>query len=507
MHPIGTPTKVTNSPYPEASTEQPVPPQPLLPPISGSLPYASHAYHNLPPEQKTPGLDFLILGKIPGGKQAVSMPAEPLSRPFNEVVYECLKRGELNALDFLWRESGRDPNNSTIELTVYDLTAVAADTLCEHCRVHSGLRLMLTPLRVEQAAISSLIWLITQGKVLNLDLNGHAMSAESLGRLASVVGQVKHKLTCFSTLFDIHSERALAESLANSACLKKLEICFCDFGASQGMQFVQGMTKNKSIVNLKMVQTSLPPTLTSGYGVMLEKNSTLEKLEIQNQMPLPNDIDTIHVDVVLMAAASNKSLKHLNFICGGDPTLITHPGHLIYLLQKNQTLTELQLNVSLSTEHTAALAAALVDNTTLTEFSLHPQSKPDDVLAKAINDMLVRNRALTNDQFLQKAGWGFDPLQRHNGLSDVGSVIARHMLQNSSSLEAFADNMAVVELSMEALAQSVSVIESDGSRDDVMRTTADHMATTTATTTTTTTNATTITRTTATTSPPGPVSS
>lgn len=503
MNPIGTPNKVINTPFDEARTEKSEAWEVTLPPITGSLPYTKGTYENLPSAQKTPGLDFLILGKIPGGKRDASMPAEPLSKAFNEVVHECLKRGELNALDFLWRESGRDPNNSTIDLAVYDLDAVTANAICEYCRQHSGLMVKLTPLRVDETAIAPLVSLIALGKVTDLDLYAHTISTQSLARLVSVVGQVKHKLTLFSATFDIHSERALGESLANSPSLKELEICFCDFGVSRGMQFVQGMTKNQSIVSLKMIQTPLPPTLTSGYGVMLAKNTRLEKLIIQNQIPLPADADEIHVEAILMAAARNESLKHLNFIHDGEPTELAHPGHLIYLLQKNRTLTELQLNLCLPTHNTMSLVEALGDNTTLTDFSLNPHSMLDDDLAEAIDEMLARNRALTNDAFLQKAGWAFDPLQRHNGLSDVGSVIAQHMLQNSASLEAFADTMAVVELSMKELAQSASAFGSDGSLASIMRTTADTASTTT----TTTTNATTITTTTTTTSPPGPASS
>jgi hypothetical protein len=123
--------------------------------------------------------------------------------------------------------------------------------------------------------------------------------------------------------------------------------------------------------------------------------------------------------------------------------------------------------------------------------------------------MLARNRALVNDQFLQNAGWAFDPLQRHNGLSDVGTVIARHMLENTSSLGEFADTMAVVELSMKELAQSTSALGFDGNLSPTTRTTADTTTTTTTTTNTTTTataNATTMTITT-TTSPPGAASS
>lgn len=503
MNPIGTPNRVARTVFDETPTEKPEAREVTLPPIKGSLPYTKSAYENLPSEEKIPGLDFLILGKIPDGKQEASMPAQPLSKTFNKVVHECLKRGELNALDFLWRESGRDPNNSTIDLAVYDLDAATANAICEHCRQHSGLTVKLTPLRVDETAIAPLVSLIAQGKVTDLDLYANVMSSESLAQLASVVGQVKHKLIIFSATFDIHSERALGESLANSPCLKELEICFCDFGVSRGMQFVEGMTKNKSIVNLKMIQTPLLPTMNSGYGVMLSKNTRLEKLLIQNQMPLPADIDEIQIEGILMAAAKNKSLQHLSVINGGDPLEIPHPGHLSYLLETNRTLTELKLSLSLPSRYTSSLIGAIRENTTLTDFSLSPQLTLDDALAEAIDEMLARNRALVNDQFLQNAGWAFDPLERQNGLSDVGSVIARYMLQNSSSLGEFADTMAVVELSMKELAQSASALGSAESLSPATRTTADTTATTTTAYATTTTTMTTTT----TTLPPGPASS
>ena len=401
MNPIGTVNKVNafEPPIFETSTNHPDLHKVLLPPLEGSLPYTKDAYEKLPSEQKTPELDFFILGKIPSGKRDTSMPTEPLSKAFNAVVHDCLKRGELNALDFLWRESGRDPNKCTIKLKVTELDAVTANALCEHCRVHSGLGVKLAVLRVNDSAITSLISLIAQGKLMELVLNGHGLSSESLGRFASVMGQVTHKLTLSAAVFTIHSEKALGESLANSPCLKVLELHHCDFSASLGKQFVEGMVKNKSITHLKMADTVLLPTLTSGYGVLIAKNTQLEKLSIQNHRILPADISEVHHEVILMAAAKNKSLQYLNVTNGSEPSDLPYPGHLIYLLNSNRTLTELKLNVCLSTQHTMSVIEALNENTTLTDFTLRPQWMLENGLAKAIDDTLDRNRALLNDQF------------------------------------------------------------------------------------------------------------
>ena len=100
-----------------------------------------------------------------------------------------------------------------------------------------------------------------------------------------------------------------------------------------------------------------------------------------------------------MAAAKNKSLQYLNVTNGSEPSDLPYPGHLIYLLNSNRTLTELKLNVCLSTQHTMSVIEALNENTTLTDFTLRPQWMLENGLAKAIDDTLDRNRALLNDQF------------------------------------------------------------------------------------------------------------
>ena len=69
MNPIGTVNKVNafEPPIFETSTNHPDLHKVLLPPLEGSLPYTKDAYEKLPSEQKTPELDFFILGKSPVG--------------------------------------------------------------------------------------------------------------------------------------------------------------------------------------------------------------------------------------------------------------------------------------------------------------------------------------------------------------------------------------------------------------------------------------------------------
>lgn len=57
-----------------------------------------------------------------------------------------------------------------------------------------------------------------------------------------------------------------------------------------------------------------------------------------------------------------------------------------------------------------SLNEASGEHAALTELSLGPRSMLDDVLGRDIADVLARNRALVNEQFLQNAGWAFDTL-------------------------------------------------------------------------------------------------
>lgn len=422
----------------------PVPEKLKLPPVQGSLPHTAEDYIKLPRTQKSFALDFLILGQIPPPlrDEATSLPK--ISAYFEFVIEGCLKRGELNALDFLWQQSDFDPNDSKIKLLYDSLDETSAKCLIGHCRAYPGLKVELVIQAVDGPAVPALASLIEQGSVWNLEFDDGNISPDHLLRFATVAGRIGNNLILRDITFDIHSERAFAESLLASDSLKKLIFVDCDFGASRGVQFVEGMQKNQSIVTLLLRETSLPTSLGSGYGAMLSKNGTLRELGVV--APRGQSVD---VDSILIGALSHPALRSI--IVAGNQTdyAIAHPESLVRLLEKNYTLSRVSMDVLLpSCDDGKAVAAALSRNTSMTEFAMKWDSfYTEDV--QSIRDTLARNRALAEGKIQPRAGEAFDPYARFtNGLSDAGSVIANYVLANSSSLEQFAETMAAVELSM-----------------------------------------------------------
>ncbi len=471
----------------------PVPRTPMLPPIHGPLPVAREDYEKWNERKKSPELDFLILGKIPDGDRQVRISASaqdrfltiPFEEVFSEVVSECICLGEMDALEFLWRESGRNPDTSTVNVNLPNVNAAMMKALTEHCDAHPGLMVDLVTCEFDRSIILSLAGLLTQGKIGSLNTIPRCLAPADLQQLVECFGKLK-ELNLSHTKFDIHSEKVFAETLLNSTSLKKLTILACDFGASGGMQFVEGMQKNRSIIDLVMQSTPITTTASSGYGAMLAKNTVLQSVTLEANSRRPLDIDSI-----IIGATSHPSLRSLDAKQWGQEVISVHPSNLYRLLRNNSVLTKLNLDMNLLgfTQY-KRLAASLKTNMSITEFSLRDWEEIPAGARKSMEDTLARNRALANRSTLVKAGQAFDPdpLLR-NGLSDAGSVIARYVLANSSSLEEFAHTMAGVELSMrEAINQTLANSSSS------------------ATTTTTTTTGTTTTTTT-TTTPPGSASS
>ncbi len=448
MRPTAGSPSITRTPDASFSGEPPAsaPQKPKLPPVQGSLPYSADEYKNLHSTKKSPFLDFMILGKIPEPSKNEETSLPEISLRFQSVVVECLKTGELNALDFLWRESGFDPNDSMIRLVVENLDETTAKCLAEHCQAHPGLKVELSTTEVDHSAVPALVSVIEQGKVSALSLYPMDLSSDEILRLATVIGKVGDSLSLGNITFDIHSEKALAESLLNSVSLKSLLLADCDFGPSRGIQFVEAMQKNQSIETLEFRLTPLHSTLGSSYGAILSKNITLKNFGVL----APND-QSVDVDSILIGALSHPTLSALAVGNNQDRYTIAYPENLVRLLEKNRTLTEIGIDALLpSSVDGKAVAAALSRNTSVTEFVMRSDSFEMEDL-QSISDTLARNRALAEGKIQHIAGQAFDPYGRGNGLSDASSTIANYVLANSSSLGEFADTMAAVELSMKDL--------------------------------------------------------
>jgi len=75
-----------------------------------------------------------------------------------------------------------------------------------------------------------------------------------------------------------------------------------------------------------------------------------------------------------------------------------------------------------------------------------------------IKDILNRNRALTQNDFLQKAGQVFDPNGKAaNGMSDVGVIMAGHILENSASVVEFGNTMTEIEFALREIEKQGAV--------------------------------------------------
>ncbi len=429
-----------------------------LPPVQNPLPFTREEYERSPSYLRSAYLDFLILGKIPAREPATTTSGNIETTPFDRAAGECLESGELNALDFLWRESGVDPNTSTLSLIPRGLRNGIMDSIASQCDAYRGLRINLdiwAPGQIPSPEISGLSNLIAKGKISSLSAFVPDITPADLNRLTAVSGQVGISLDIHYTIIDTSSEKALGDSLGNAASLKNLSFKNCRFGPSQGSHFVEGMQKNRTVVQLNMSNTWLPTTATSGYGVMLSKNTNLEQLTI-SATQLRWRVWPDNVDEILNGAIAHPSLRSLKLDYPEVAAVCVDPSTLIRLVETNRTLTSLSIGGILSdSDDYYRVADELKKNTTLTHFELYGLDTAAADVKIAISDTLARNRALAQGQIQREAGRAFDP-NGNNGLSDVGAVIANYVLESSPSLNKFIDTMAAVELSMSEPAPPMS---------------------------------------------------
>ncbi len=425
------------------------------PPVRGSLPYTAEDYEKLPIGKRSMLLDFLILGKFPASFTGVT--SSPQNRPFDFdfLFKECLLQGEMDALDFLWKASGFTPNgNRPLSVLLQKADASAFTRLSEHCRAHEGIRLELNVIDIQPSAVPALIDLIEQGQVYELNFGDRELDPADLTSLAGVMHCIQDKLQLYGMTFDIHSERALAESLVRTGSLKTLSLEKCDLGPSLGMQFVEGMQKNQSIAFLKMSATPLPVSLNTGYAVMLSKNTSLEDLRVTADAITPVDMDSI-----LIGALSHPALRSVTVKSEYRRCVMKDLSNLTRLLEKNCVLNKLDLCLFIQhNDEYALMADAISQNTSMMEFKVvcEPRYRSSGDPLKPIEDTLARNRALATGQIQIAAGHAFDPTAGvGQGMSDAGSVIANYVLEESNSLDQFADTMAAVELSMRELARQM----------------------------------------------------
>ena len=446
MIPPNTPSTTTsNLPPDPPAAPQPTPStsarSPETPPVKGALPYSRQDYEQLDEDEKTPALDFLILGKIPGDKQSPSDPPLPYDEDFNDTVIDCLEKGETEALNFLWRESGRDPGKTTVDLSVMKTDKNTVDALIKHCADQPSLRVDLCLRAHQVSAIDQVALLAAKGKVNCLRL--FDLPAEDLERLAPTAGKIGNQLVIHDTPISVRCEQQLAEALQRSDSLAILELGHCSFGDSQGKHFIEGLHKNHSITELIMNCTPLPTTSEGGYGSLLANNSTLQKLTvIQWRTQTSPDINAI-----INGLLDNHSLRELHI--QASEYIQENPEKLCRLLENNRTLTSMSFPAGLdSDEAYNALTTSLAKNISLTTFVVRDaEDSPEDFMG-VVDDLMARNRILTADsEYLRKAGRSFDP-NWMSGMGDPGAFIAREVLRRSSSRDQFETGMTEVELSI-----------------------------------------------------------
>lgn len=444
-----------------------------LPPVKGSLPYTKQDYEQLSQYQKTPALDFLILGKIPGGKYQPADSYPLCDQEFNSTVLSCLHWGETAALDFLWRESGRDPAKTLLDLTRMRMDNETVALLVQHCSNHRSLKLDLSLRGQDADVMSEVLRLIAEGHVNSLVLD--ALSADQLEAMAPILGKVGDQLFIYNSPISDRCEQEFAESLGKSSHLAALTLRYCGFGDSQGKHFVEGMRKNRSVILLQMIGTPLLTTSESGYRTLLTDNPTLQTLTVikGGLDPQPD------IDAIISGLMNNHALRELCVRASGY--VQENPEKLCRLLETNRTLKELALTTGLqSDEAFKTVTVSLAKNTSLIAFTVKDAEALSDDLLDTIEDLMARNEALANDpSYLQKAGRAFDP-SGTSGIADPGALIAQEIFRLSSNRNEFETIMTEVEL-------SIREQEKQGTETVTATTTTDTATNTTTTTTTTTT--------------------
>lgn len=459
-----------------------------LPPVHGPLPYTRDDYAWFPAERRTAAMDFLILGKIPEATQNASLPEmqstnsanSPLSVKCNAIVKTCLFLLELDALEFFWSKSGIDPAKSTISLSLLEWDQSVAEAIADQCRAHAGMKLNLNLGMVGPNAAPSLADLIKAGNVQKLSLGTRNIEAVSLVCLAPVLGEVGDSLLLRDLRFDLSSEAALGHSLGQSTSLKQLTLHRVRFEDGDGALFFDGMGKNQSIGELTIYGSTISTNDQTGLSAMLKNNATLEKLEI-SCLPSSRTGSSVGIDVILKNAAAHPSLRSLSI---KDNVEEIAPSVLHNLLETNVCLSELHLDVKLPGKNDyPGMVESLKNNYQLTEFSLLGGELESAGVAGSVEDTLARNRAAKNTEAMRQVGMmAFDPF-RSNGLSEIGPLIAQHLLEISPSFSGFVDKITAIHLSVQQ--QESQALKNGGQAAEIaatVRVTAGEAATTTTTT-------------------------
>ncbi len=439
----------------------------------------------------TPLMDFLVLGKIPDFSQCTSQSPIRIWGEFAEVLEHCMLFGESDAIDFLWRQSGLNPNDCIVTLNPRKINENFLNELHNQCAEFRGPRFNLGVNIIDPVLIPDLADVIRQGKINTLSLVATDLQSESLNCLAATFGQVGEELTVKYATFDMQSEKSFAESLAGSTSLKKMRLDLCDLGPSKGMNFVHGMSRNKSVTALTLFRSPIEESSNNGCGFLLKNNSNLKSINIRVDSMTGTDADAI-----VAGALHNTSVQCLSV--GGtnsSQSSLNYPEMLFNLVKKNCTLTTLKIPVNLlSDKDYASLAEHMNGNTSLIYLELNENRRMPSDVKKTIDNILDRNFYMQSGRYLKKAGEAFDPRGVvGDGLAGTGALISHFMLANSSSVYEFADTLAVVELSMAEQAKNAigainASANSSASPPVTTTTTTDlaHQTTTTTTTTTTT---------------------
>ncbi len=463
------------------------------PTVHGPLPYTEREY--LRQFDESPAMDFLILGSLPVRRTFDGSDRTSSDRlKFSAVASECIRLGEWDALRQLAEETGVDLNKLVLHVDEENLTQAHAQKLYEACSIYPGMQFDLKLYDAEPETVRPLSNLIAWGKVRDLNImRTHSSVEMPAGFLLPVAGQITGELKLRGVALNADDEAILAESLANSTSLVSCKLDSVEFKDGQGALLVDGLKRNCSISDLELKSMIYPRSiLSTGYPLLLSHNTHLENLRI-GYAPLLRDHIHDELTALFAAAKENKTLHRLEVSSNSSGTLLD-TAILNNLLEKNSSLTELQLNFLICFEDVKSLAESLKKNRSLTKLSI-PEHQitdaynyDDDIiedLHRSIQETLARNRRINSAEMMRAAGMAFDP-DGTTGFTDPGSVIARHILANAPTVEAFADTMAAIELSMKELGKQAASTPTPTSTPVGITMTTDSTSSNTATTTTTT---------------------
>ncbi len=422
-----------------------------MPPVRGPLPYTKAEYDNLLVIEKTPGLNFLILGEF---QDSGDRGSQEFRERVSGVVSECIYRGEWEALKYFSEKTGIDLNKYVLRQHKAKFEQAHTMNLAEACSIFPGMKYELTWIDGEREAAAHWLSLVKNGNVESVYIGAHGPVEVSGAFLFPVVGKLTGTLVLNDIQINAEEEVILAESVANSTSLNLLCLMNVQFGNGQGALLVEAMKQNHSVTKFFVNYTPLPPASpVSGYPPVLAHNTRLESLKISFSR-LSDEAATNEVDALLAGVKESKSLRNVSVHCLINGFLDDLPS-LNRLLEANTELESLELGFDFQNDAPyQSIAKSLEKNTHLIEFSVGSEWNRPLSFRKSVQATLDRNRAIVDMEKMRIAGMAFDP-DGTMSFADSGSVIARYILQNSSTIEEFADTMAAVELSMKELGKQV----------------------------------------------------